>query len=407
MAQYGAAFLNQVISSGLATSTFADSAASFLQQAVAASQTSSDFAQGAFTLLDGVDSANLTNMVQSIKLATNNTIDARFQANTSGDADAILNFVNQLPSYNNSPMTVTLNLANGASAIGVTANPPPGVTLIINGPSGTTTLVGHWNVTTSASNVSAVYNPNTQTVSLSAAVAVTGEPSAQVNEGTVTFTVKNGQTVIATVQGTVSGGKASGSFSLPAGQAQGNYTIAVSYSNSQGNIVDSGNSNAILTVQTPPTISSGNNAVFTVGQGGSFTVTATGTPTPTLTESGALPSGIAFKDNGNGTATLRGAPTASGTYHFAITAQNGAGDFTQNFTLTVIPSPTPPPPAPPNVPSLLALFNEFLGGLETVNANGTTITDNLFGLPLVETFDYFGNLVSVTLLGFNITFLFG
>ena len=403
------AFLNQVVSNtGLATSSFASSAASFLQQAVAAGQTSSEFAQGTFTLLNGVDSAQLTNMVQSMGLAANNTISAQFQAGSSSDADAVVNFVNQLPSYNNSPLTVTLNLANGTSASGITANPPPGVTLIINGPSGTTTHVGHWNVTTSASNVSAVYNPNTQTVSLSAAVAVTGNASAQVNEGTVTFTVKNGQTIIGTpVQGAVSGGKASASFSLPAAQAHGNYTIAVSYSNSHGNIIDSGDTNSTLTVQTPPAITSGNSAAFTVGQGGNFTVTATGSPTPTLTELGALPSGVIFKDNGNGTATLSGAPVASGTYHFTITTQNSAGDFTQSFTLTVNPSPAPPPPAPPNVPSLLALFNQFLGGLETVNTNGTTITDNLFGFPLVETYDYFGNLVSVTLLGFNITFLFG
>jgi hypothetical protein len=59
------------------------------------------------------------------------------------------------------------------------------------------------------------------------------------------------------------------------------------------------------------------------------------------------------------------------------------------------------------VPPLLALFNGFLGEVVTVNANGTTITDSLFGFPLVEKYDYFGNLVSVTILGFNITFLFG
>jgi hypothetical protein len=48
-------------------------------------------------------------------------------------------------------------------------------------------------------------------------------------------------------------------------------------------------------------------------------------------------------------------------------------------------------------------------GTETVNADGTeTITDSILGIPLfVSTFDSAGNLVSVTLFGINVTFLFG
>lgn len=91
-----------------------------------------------------------------------------------------------------------------------------------------------------------------------------------------------------------------------------------------------------------PTITSANNATFTVGQAGTFTVTATGTPTPTLTSSGALPSGVTFTDNGNGTATIAGTPAAgtNGSYPITITASNGtAPDATQNFTLTVNPAP--------------------------------------------------------------------
>jgi hypothetical protein len=51
----------------------------------------------------------------------------------------------------------------------------------------------------------------------------------------------------------------------------------------------------------------------------------------------------------------------------------------------------------------------LLRAVETINANGTeTITDYLFGLPLlVATFDDSGNLVSVDLFGFDVTFLFG
>ena len=67
-------------------------------------------------------------------------------------------------------------------------------------------------------------------------------------------------------------------------------------------------------------------------------MTTTGTPTAALSESGALPSGVTFVDNGNGTATLAGTPAAStaGTYPLTITAANGVTpNATQSFTLTV------------------------------------------------------------------------
>src|SRR5204862_24514 len=95
-----------------------------------------------------------------------------------------------------------------------------------------------------------------------------------------------------------------------------------------------------LTVNEAPSITSANNTTFTVGSAGSFTVT-TGHdyPTPSaLSESGALPSGVSFVDNGNGTATLSGTPAAGtgGAYSFTITASNGVNpDATQSFTLTV------------------------------------------------------------------------
>jgi hypothetical protein len=93
---------------------------------------------------------------------------------------------------------------------------------------------------------------------------------------------------------------------------------------------------------TAPSITSANSTTFTVGTAGSFAVTATGTPTPSLTESGALPSGVTFTNNGNGTATLSGAP-ASGTggkYSLTFTASNGVGTAaTQSVTLTVSQAP--------------------------------------------------------------------
>jgi hypothetical protein len=88
--------------------------------------------------------------------------------------------------------------------------------------------------------------------------------------------------------------------------------------------------------QPPPAITSADHTTFALGAAGAFTVTTTGFPAPSLTESGPLPSGVQFIDNGNGTATLTGVPTVGGQFTFTITASNGAPpDATQLFTLTV------------------------------------------------------------------------
>jgi probable HAF family extracellular repeat protein len=107
-------------------------------------------------------------------------------------------------------------------------------------------------------------------------------------------------------------------------------------------------------------ITSPNSATFTVGAPGSFTVTATGSPTPTLSVSiGALPAGVTFADNGNGTATLSGTPALGtvGTYSVTLMANNGiASPATQDFALTVTKASTTvtwPTPAPITYPTPL------------------------------------------------------
>lgn len=63
----------------------------------------------------------------------------------------------------------------------------------------------------------------------------------------------------------------------------------------------------------PPTITSANSTTFSIGANGTFTVTTTGSPSPALAESGALPSGVTFHDNGDGTATISGNPGSAAT----------------------------------------------------------------------------------------------
>src|SRR5262249_17891205 len=83
------------------------------------------------------------------------------------------------------------------------------------------------NTTTTASNQTTTFSGSTQNVTLSATVTST----STVNEGTVTFTVKDGATVIgsATTSGTVAAGSASVSYVLPAATPAKTYTIQAVY----------------------------------------------------------------------------------------------------------------------------------------------------------------------------------
>ena len=78
---------------------------------------------------------------------------------------------------------------------------------------------------------------------------------------------------------------------------------------------------------------------FIVGTAGTFAVTTTGFPVPTITRSGvALPNGVTFVNNGNGTGTLSGTAAAgtNGSYALTFTASNGVSpNASQIFTLTV------------------------------------------------------------------------
>jgi hypothetical protein len=98
-----------------------------------------------------------------------------------------------------------------------------------------------------------------------------------------------------------------------------------------------------VTAAQQPKITSANHATFTEGIPGTFTITTSGFATlPTITEAGALPAGIIFQDNGDGTATLKVAAAlgTAGTYHFSI----NAGNVSQLFTLTILPALVPPQP---------------------------------------------------------------
>jgi hypothetical protein len=96
-----------------------------------------------------------------------------------------------------------------------------------------------------------------------------------------------------------------------------------------------------------------------------FTVTTLyGYPVPTISTTSPLPAGITLTDNGNGTATLSGTPsaTAGGVYSITFEAANGLGaggvgpgPVTQTVTWTVYQAPTLSGPATDTIAPGLAM----------------------------------------------------
>jgi hypothetical protein len=143
----------------------------------------------------------------------------------------------------------------------------------------------------------------------------------------------------------------------------------------------------VPSLETAPTITSATGTTFTEKTAGTFTVTTTGNPTPALSESGVLPTGVSFVDNGNGTATLAGTPGSgtAGGYPITITADNKVNPGAlQSFTLTVDASGT----APAITSANHATFTQGTAGTFAVTATGSptpTITQS-GALPTGVTF---------------------
>jgi hypothetical protein len=85
-----------------------------------------------------------------------------------------------------------------------------------------------------------------------------------------------------------------------------------------------------------PVITSISTADFTRGVDGSFTVTTSATPVAKLTKKGTLETGLFFKTQGNGTATISATGKETGTVTVTVTAGNGiAPAATQTVTVVV------------------------------------------------------------------------
>ena len=135
--------------------------------------------------------------------------------------------------------------------------------------------------------------------------------------------------------------------SLASPQAVPIVVEVASYTSPGGQFWAAGSASAASVPATPagngaPTFTSAASATFTLGMPGTFTVTTDGTPTAAITLAGALPGGVTFVDNGDGTGTLSGTPTAAtrAVHLLAFTAVNGVlPNAEQAFTLIVNQAP--------------------------------------------------------------------
>jgi hypothetical protein len=151
--------------------------------------------------------------------------------------------------------------------------------------------------TTVASNASATYSTNVQSVALSATVS---SGLGTVNTGTVTFTVFHGSTQVgvSTTSGTVTNGSASAAYSLPAGTLVGGYSIQ-----------------AVYNANSPFTASSDSTHTLAVGKAaatvtlGSLSQTYTGSPVAATASTTPSSLTVTFTYNGSSTA-----PTTAGSY---------------------------------------------------------------------------------------------
>jgi hypothetical protein len=210
---------------------------------------------------------------------------------------------------------------DGGTLTGYTAAATPGgetcttsgaaactITGLANGKAYSVSVVAHTTAGDSGASVAASVTPasgvaftsaSSETVtfgvSFSFTVTASGSPAPRITKAGrlpsgVRFTAHPNGT--ATIAGT------------PAHAAAGAYPMTLTAKNKNGTATLA----FILTVTRAPAIKKIPAATATVGIALNLAITASGYPAPALSESGSLPAGLTFIDNGNGTAAIAGTP---------------------------------------------------------------------------------------------------
>lgn len=305
----------------------------------------------------GIYTLNLTatngvtpNASQTFTLTVNEAPKITSANNTTFTVDTSSGFIVTTTGYPTPTLSKTGTLPNG-----LTFTPNPDGTATI---SGTPTETGTFPITIYA--VNTILPDAQQSFTLTVvlgdfAPTITSLPYTTFTVGTLgnfdITTIGNPTPSISIVSGVLPTGVSltddnDGTATLagtPAAATGGQYVIQIGADNG---IPDPAMQEFTLTINQAPAITSEDNTTFVVGKFSTgFYVTTTGYPTPSITGVGDLPDGIVFEDNHDGTARFWGTPQtgSEGVYTIDITASNGVGtDATQEFTLTVVPTPVAP-----------------------------------------------------------------
>ena len=197
-------------------------------------------------------------------------------------------------------------------------------------------------------------SPATQAFTLSVTTATSAPAITSSNSDTETFQVPFSFTVttdgypVPTLSKTgalpagvsfVDNGDSTATISgTPSGTAAGVYTLTLKAKNAVATVTQS----FTLTIVKTPVFKAATIPVGHVGQAYTLTLKTSAYTTAALTESGALPAGLTFHDNGDGTATIAGTPQpgSGGAYPVVVTATNAQGSSTKSFTLKINEAPT-------------------------------------------------------------------
>jgi hypothetical protein len=287
-------------------------------------------------------------------------------------------------------------------------------------------------VTTSANSLTLTFSTASQPIQLTASVLDTSNSNTIVNEGTVTFTVKDakGNTVGSQATSlTVSSGAAIAAYTLPAGQAPGTYTISVHYTDSAGNFTDTQDNNGTLTVRSSTAsdnVSVAANAATATFSASSQPVQLTATVKDTTNSSTVVNEGtvtFTVKDakgniigaeatsltvqNGVATATYTlPAGQAVGTYAIFVHYTDSANKFTDtqdtSNTLTVQPTNTTADNVTTTAKPVTAFFSVVDRTVElSADVKDTTHTDTIVNEGTVNftVVDASGNQIGNTVTG--------
>jgi hypothetical protein len=191
--------------------------------------------------------------------------------------------------------------------------------------------------TVAAKGQSVLFSPNPTTITLSATVT---SAAGTVNEGTVTFTLKDstGTTIPGTpiTSGTVSSGLATQAYVVPAGLATGTYTLSVAYADaSPGNFTDDGTDTSASVAVTTATVNAVSNTITFNSAQTSVNLSATVNSNPgVVTQLTFSLLNSAGNLVGNATPTSGPVVIGTNTVSYPLPAALNAGTYTIQVTFT-------------------------------------------------------------------------